>query len=125
MLASKALTETEQKYSNIERESLGLSWRLEGFHYFIYGKHCTVQKYCKPLEAIFRKKLSSCPATLQIFVLRAHKYDIKVTYVKGTDVPIADALSRVSPQPTAANNQLSQLDIHYVTNTLPASQARL
>ena len=84
-------------YSNIERESLGLVWRLEGFHYFIYGKHCTVQKDCKPLEVILRKKLFSCPVTLQIFVQRAHKYDVKVTFVKGTDVPIADALSRVSP----------------------------
>ena len=50
---------------------------------------------------------------------------ISTYYVKGIHVPIADALSRVSPQPAAANNQLPQLDIHYVTNTLPASQARL
>ena len=121
--ASKLLTKTERKYSNIKREALGLVWGLERFHYFIYGKHCTVQTDHKPLEAIFRKKLSSCPARLQRFVLRALKYDVKVTYVKGTDVPTANALSRVSPQPEAANNQLPHLDIHYVT--LPESQARL
>ena len=78
-----------------------------------------------PMEAIFKKKLSSCPARLQRFVLRALKYDIEVKYVKGTEVPIADALSRVSPLPAPANGELPQLDIHFVTRTLPASPTRL
>ena len=47
--ASKTFTETEQKYSNIEREALGLVWGLERFQYFIYGKHCTIQTDHKPL----------------------------------------------------------------------------
>ncbi|CAB4012215.1 Hypothetical predicted protein [Paramuricea clavata] len=34
--ASKALTEAEQRYSNIEREALGVVWGLERFHYFLY-----------------------------------------------------------------------------------------
>lgn len=58
--ASKALTETEQNYSNIEREALGVVWGLERFHYFVYGKRCTIHTNHKPLEAIFKKKLSSC-----------------------------------------------------------------
>ena len=62
--ASKALTKTEQGFSNIEREALALVWGLERFHYFIYGKQCTVHTDHKPLEAIFKKRLSSCPARL-------------------------------------------------------------
>jgi len=123
--AAKALTDTEQRYNNIEREALGLVWGLERFHYFIYGKPCTIHTDHKPLEAIFKKKLSSCPARLQRFVLRARKYDVKVIYVKGTEVPVADARSRISPQPAPDNGQLPQLDIHYVTKTLPASQTKL
>ena len=122
--ASKALTDTEQRYSNIERETLGQLWGLERFHYFIYGKHCTVNTDHKPLEAIFKKKLSSCPERLQGFVLRELKYDITVKYVTGAGVPIADALSRVSPQ-VASPNQLPQLDVHHVTKTIPATAARL
>ena len=34
--ASRALTETEQNYSNIERETLGVVWWLEKFHYFLF-----------------------------------------------------------------------------------------
>ena len=118
--ASKALTDTEQRYSNIERQALGLVWGLERFHYFIYGKLYTIHTDHKPPEAIFKKKLSCCPAILQRFVGRALKYD-----VKGTEVPIVDALSRISQQPATDNGQLPQLDIHYLTKTLPASQTKL
>ena len=87
--ASKALTETEQRYSNIERQALGVIWGLERFHYFIYGKSCTIHTDHKPaLEAIFKKKLSSCPPRLQRFVLRALKYDFTVKYVKRAEVPL-------------------------------------
>ena len=44
---------------------------------------------------------------------------------KGSQVPIADALSRLSPQPAPPKGQLPQLSIHQVTDTLPASPAKL
>ena len=123
--ASKALTETEQRYSNIEREALGVIWGLERFHYFIYGKSCTIHTDHKPLEMIFKKKLSNCPARLQRFVLRALKYNVTVKYVKGAEVSIADALSRVSPQPAPPEGEFPQLDIHQITKNLPASPIKL
>ena len=123
--ASKALNDTESNYSNIERETLGVVWGLERFHYFIYGKHCTVQTDHKPLESIFKKKLTSCPPRLQRLVLRALKYDVTVTYVKGVNVPIADALSRITPQNGPTVGELPRIDVHCVTKTLPASPTKL
>ena len=84
--ASKALTQTEHRYSNIEREALCVVWGLERFHY-IYGKSCTIHTDNKPLETIFKKKLSNCPARLQRFVLRVLKYDVTVKYVKEPKYP--------------------------------------
>ena len=110
--ASKALTDTEKNYSNIERETLGVVWGLERFNYFIFGKHCTVNTDHKPLESIFKKSLSSCPPRLQRFLMRVLKYDVTFNYVKGPDVPIADALSRVSPQLASANGQLPKIHVH-------------
>ena len=59
--ASKAFTKTEQQYSNIEHKALGITWGLERFHYFIYGKSCTIHTDHQSLEMIFKKKLSNCP----------------------------------------------------------------
>ena len=123
--ASKALKDTEKNYSSIERETLGVVWDLERFNYFIFGRHCTVNTDHKPLESIFKKSLSSCPPRLQRFLMRALKYDVTVNYVKGPDVPIADALSRVSPKLASANGQLPKIHVHHITQNLPASPTRL
>ena len=57
--------------------------------------------------------------------MRALKYDVTVNYVKGPDVPIADALSRVSPKLASANGQLPKIHVHHITQNLPASPTRL
>ena len=87
--ASKALTDTERNYSNIERETLGVIWGLERFNYYIFGKHCSVNTDHKRLESVFKKRLSSYLPRLQRFLMRALKYDVPVNYVKGPGVPIA------------------------------------
>ena len=38
MFASRALTGSERKYQNLERECLATIWGMEKFHYFLYGK---------------------------------------------------------------------------------------
>jgi len=52
-LASKLLSETESRYSNIEREMLAVLFGLEIFHYYAYGRPVVVESDHKPLEAIF------------------------------------------------------------------------
>ena len=125
MLLIQGANRDRTELGNRECEALGVVWGLEKFRYFLYGKQCTVHTEHKPLESIFKKKLTTCPARLQRFVLRALKYDVTVKYVKGSQVPIADALSRLSPQPAPPKGQLPQLSIHQVTDTLPASPAKL
>jgi len=56
---SKLLTEKGSRYSNIEREMLAVVNGLEKFHYYAYGRQVTVETEHKPLEAIFRKHLST------------------------------------------------------------------
>ena len=46
-------------------------------------------------------------------------------YVKGAEVPIADAFFRVSPQPGPPEGEFTQLDIHQITKNLPASPIKL
>ena len=50
--ASRALTETKQRYSNIERDLLSVVFALERFHHYIYGYTATVQTDHKPLVGV-------------------------------------------------------------------------
>ena len=51
--ASKSLSETEQRYSQTEREALAVVWGCEYFHLYVYGKPVTVCTDHKPLISIY------------------------------------------------------------------------
>ena len=54
--ASRALTPTEQKYAQIEKEALAVVFGCTKFHKMLYGKSdVTVETDHKPLEAIWKK----------------------------------------------------------------------
>ena len=46
--ASRAQTETEKNYQNIEREALGTIWGMEHFHYYLYAQCFTSKTEEKP-----------------------------------------------------------------------------
>lgn len=50
--ASRALTETETRYAQIEKEMLAMVYALEKFNQFTYGRHVTVYSDHKLLKAI-------------------------------------------------------------------------
>ena len=57
MFASRALTESEKNYQNLERECLATIWGMEKFHYFLYGKEFTLETDQKPLVSIYKKHM--------------------------------------------------------------------
>ena len=97
--ASKSLTDTEQRYANIERELLAVVYACEKFHTYVYGKSFTVQSDHKPLEMIHIKNLGAAPPRLQRFLLRLQGYDVKIKYKPGKEMLLADAMSRLKPIP--------------------------
>lgn len=96
--ASKALTETESRYANIERELLAVVYGCERFHTYLYGQSFTVESDHKPLASIHLKHLTSAPPRLQRMLLRLQPYDLCIKYKPGKDMLLADALSRLSPE---------------------------
>ena len=91
---SRALTKTEQNYQNLEREALGTIWQMEKFHNFLYGKE-------------FKKHVIDISPRVQRLVVRSFPYlPFKVVYKKGVDIPVADALSRVTPMDPEDNIKL-------------------
>ena len=93
--ASKALTSCQQNYSQIEKEMLAIVYGCEHFHQYLYGqREVIVESDHKPLEAILKKSIHQAPLRLQKMILRLKPYAIKVKYTPGSQLLIADALSR-------------------------------
>ena len=92
--ASRALTDTEVNYAQIENELLAIVFACERFDAYIYGRDCVrVHTNHKPLVSIFRKELCTAPKRLQRMLLRLQKYSLDVTYLKGEKMLVADTLS--------------------------------
>lgn len=92
--ASRALTETQQRYAQIEKEMAAICFGLNKFHEYVYGKKVTVETDHQPLISIFKKALNKCPPRLQRMLLQIQKYDIELKYKPGKQLIIADTLSR-------------------------------
>lgn len=111
--ASKALTDEETRYANIERELLAVVYGCERFHTYLYGQSFTVESDHKPLESIQLKHLKAAPPRLQRMLLRIQPYDLIIKYIPGKEMKIADTLSRMSPEEKGAVKDLN-VTIHSV-----------
>ncbi|KAK2557053.1 Retrovirus-related Pol polyprotein from transposon 17.6 [Acropora cervicornis] len=93
--ASRTLTSTERGYAQIEKECLAIVFACERFNQYLFGRNSvSVQSDHKPPETIFVKPLTAAPKRLQGMLLRLQKFNLKVGYVKGSEMFLADTLSR-------------------------------
>ena len=92
---SRALTKTETRYAQIEKELLAIVFSYEKFHKYIYGKQdIKVDSDHKPLERIFQKELNDISLRMKRMRLKLQRYDLQVNYRSGRELLLADALSR-------------------------------
>jgi len=93
--ASRAMTRVERdSYAQIEKEMLAIVFALQRFDTYVYARHVTIETDHKPLISIVKKPLVSAPKRLQRMLLRLQRYDFTLEYCPGSQVLIADALSR-------------------------------
>ncbi|XP_048774395.2 uncharacterized protein K02A2.6-like [Ostrea edulis] len=92
--SSRSLTDVEQRYSQTEREALGVVFGCEKFHMYIYGLEFEIWTDHKPLTYIYSPK-SKPPARIERWILRLQPYKYKIVYIPGPK-NAADALSRLS-----------------------------
>ena len=92
--ASRELTSTQEKYAQIEKETLAIVYGAQKFHQYLYGKQVTVPSDHKPLEVILNKPLHQAPLRMQKMMLSLQRYDLKVKFKPGAEMNLADALSR-------------------------------
>ena len=65
----------------------------------------TIESDYKPLESIFKKELHAAPARLKRIMFDVIHYNPKVIHVSGTQIPLADLLSRDCDTSNLAYNQ--------------------
>ena len=92
--ASRALTDPQTRYAQIEKEMLAVVFSLNKFDQYGYGRPVTVQSDHKPLSATASKSLRSAPKRLQGILLKVHKYNVSIVYKPGRQMHLADTLSR-------------------------------
>ena len=91
---SKALTTSEYAYAQIEKELLAIVFAFKKFHTYVYGRSdITVETDHRPLVRIL-EPLHQVPLRLQKMRMKLQGYDFKLIAKKGTEIPVADALSR-------------------------------
>ena len=84
----------------------------ERFHDYLYGqREITVESDHKPLEAILKKPIHQAPLRLQRMFLRIKPYAVNVKYLPGSQLILADTLSRAY-LPSKAADQPDEYEIY-------------
>ena len=123
--ASRALTDTESRYAQIEEELLCIVFTAERFHQYIYGRDMEVQSDHKPLEMITRKPLHNASPRLQVMLLRLLWYKLSIRYVKGSKMYIAGTLSRAFLSTDSKPEHNMEMRIHSVSKYFPDTPQKL
>ena len=79
---SRSMTSTEQRYAQIEKEALAITWACKKFNY-ILGKDILTETDQKPLVPLFGSKtLDELPPRIQRFPGGLMKYSFKILHEK-------------------------------------------
>ena len=94
---------------------------LERLQHYLFDNKIKVQTDNKPLIPIWKKSIAVASHPFQCLLLRLAKYDVQLTYLKGEDNDIEDALSQVSPHEpeTEGRDNFGVIQVHHITSEIP------
>ena len=128
----RTLTDTERRYSNIERELLGVVFGLERLHHYTFGKPITVETDHQPLTSIWKKTIVTSSPRLQR-LLRLTTGTIWCPYWVFERKRKCDSrcpLQSYSHQTNQTDcidslSNIEKIPVHQITQTAPVSPERL
>ena len=111
--ASRTMTDTEKRYAQIEKEALAVTWACQKFDFYLVGTNFEVETDHKPLVPLLGEKdLSSLPLRIQRFRLRMMRYSYTIFHSPGSQMLIADNLSRVDYPNSKDINRAEKVEGH-------------
>ncbi|GBM78829.1 Retrovirus-related Pol polyprotein from transposon 17.6 [Araneus ventricosus] len=124
--ASRSLTDCEKNYAQIEKELLAIVFSFEKYHNLVYGHKVLVESDHQPLTSIVQKLIGKITTRLQRMLLKLLKYiyDFTIKYVPGSQMYLADTLSRASMKETGGDDLEMFNVVHSVSKLLPMSESR-
>ena len=128
--ASRSMTDTKKRYSQIEKEALALVWACEKFSNYVIGKAIFLETNHKPLVLLLGKTNLDClPPRVLHFRVRLMCFDYIISHVPGKHLYTADTFSCApvaSPDAiTCQESAQTELFIQAITSNLPGSIDRL
>ena len=93
---SRSISPTEQRYAQIEKEALALTWACERFSDYLVRLTFIIETDHKPLVPLFSyKNLDELPLRVQRFRMRMMRLSFSIHHVPGRNLTVApNALSR-------------------------------
>ena len=104
---SKTLTDSQSRYSNIEREMLAIVYGIQRYHKNSCANTFTVITDHKSQVTICMKSLHFAPTQLQCILLKIQGYHYKIICRLANDMTLADTLSRL---PNPENKKAIKID---------------
>ena len=128
--ASRSMTETEQRYAQIEKEALAVTWACERFSNYSIGARFKIETDHKPLVPLLgTKDLSELPARVQRFKIRLMRFTFSISHIPGKDLITTDALSRAPCSEPSSDDERLQAEVSAyvdsIVHNLPATSNRL
>ena len=125
--ASRSLTLTERKYSQLDKEALAIIFAVKKYHQFLYGRQFALKTDHKPLVHIFSEKKATpvlASGRIQRWALALGAYSYTIQYREGKNNVCADAMSRLplkstftlTPKPKELIHLMEYLDTSPTTS---------
>lgn len=120
---SKKFVAAQKRWSSCEKEMYGMSYAVNYFRDFVYGRPVTVYTDCGAL--IFYKQFQSANSRLNRLAMSLIDYDLDVKHKKGLNNQLADSLSRLPTTEVVDQNLIQpNYEISAITEKdLPKLQA--
>ena len=120
--ASRKLNNVERRYSQFEREALGVRWACQKFYLYLYGINFEICTDHKPLITVLGPKSKPPSARIERWLLYLQQFKYKITHIPGRN-NAADVLSRLPVDQAQEDNvkQTEEYAYSIASDSMPAA----